>query len=183
MNESAFPSDPDAPAWSPPEFPVTARSWLLKRNCSTCPRRFVLTSAVLIGTPLAVGVALMAGGLWMGTVVCGLESLVVAAALLSFARHAVDGERLWLREDGTLLVETTRGLRREQHVFTAAWTRLQWGGDRGEELWLCEGRRRLRIGRHVGLPARRAAARSLRKTLGATAGGRPDLAPPAGSGI
>ncbi len=166
MNETVLPSDPQQPVWTAPAYLAgTPRHWALKRNCSTDPRRFLLTSAVLVGTPLLVGLALLAGGLWMGTVVCGLESLLVAGALVCFARHAVDGERLSLRDDGKLVVEVACGQQLERHAFTAAWTRLQWQGRRRDELWLCEGRRRLRIGRHVRLPMRRAVADSLQRAL------------------
>ncbi len=98
--------------------------WRLKRNCSITPRQ-------LLGVYLslcAVSLAIAGGFAWLGAppvlAFAGIELLLFGAALLAYARHAADQERITL--DGTALtVEHQHGARIERRQFRAAWVRVE----------------------------------------------------------
>ena len=98
----------------------------------------------------------------------GIEMLAVGAALLVYARHAGDRERMILTP-GRLTVECTLGRRTDQVDFAPAWVRVEPAhGDRSLIELSGEGKR-IAIGRFVRPELRRALADELRAALGASA--------------
>jgi uncharacterized membrane protein len=84
------------------------REWLLKRNCSISPRQLMLAYSGLCIASLSIAVAFTLRGAWYVLGFSILELGVVGSALLYYARHATDGERIVLHGDW-LLVELSQG--------------------------------------------------------------------------
>jgi len=142
-----------------------AGTWALKRNCSVTPSVFLASCAVILTPPLFFALFFLVKGLWPITIFCSAEMIGLTIAFLAFARHAMDGERVWLFTDGRLIVEITEGRQCTRHVLNAAWTRLDAAAENPDTLWLCQGRTRLHLGRHVREPQRQAFGRELKKQL------------------
>ncbi len=90
--------------------------WLLKRNCSITPRQLFGVYLSLCAASLAI-----AGGFaWVGAspvlVFAGVELLLVGAALLLYARHALDHERITLSRPGAVRRTPARRAHRSQRV-------------------------------------------------------------------
>jgi len=92
---------------------------------------------------------------------CGL--LAVAAAMLAFARHAGDRERIALG-DGRLRVETIDGGRVERIEFAQDAVRVE-AGDGGSLIELTSRGERIAVGRHVRPELRPWLAAELRDAL------------------
>jgi uncharacterized membrane protein len=84
------------------------REWLLKRNCSISPRQLMLAYSGLCLASLAIAIAFTLRGAWYVLGFSVLELSIVACALLYYARHATDSERIVL-SDNSLLVELRQG--------------------------------------------------------------------------
>jgi uncharacterized membrane protein len=98
--------------------------WRLKRNCSISPKQ-------LFGVYLSlcvVSLAIAGGFAWAGALpvlaFAGVELLLVGAAMLMYARHAVDQERITLA-GAALTVEHQHGGQTERSEFRAAWVRVE----------------------------------------------------------
>ena len=138
--------------------------WMMRKNCSATPRQVLGFYASVSSLSLAFAVVFAVRGLWVVLPFSVLESLVLGAALLYYARHAMDRECVRLHR-GRLLVEVVASDRVTQHRFEAACTHLEW--DERDALWLCAPGRRLRIGGYLTVTRRRAFARELAARLGA----------------
>lgn len=138
-----------------------ALEWLLRRNCSLAPRQFgaVLGSLALLSIGIATlfwfqGATLVMPFAW-------LELLALAAALVAYARHAADRERLLLA-DGRLTVERIDGTHTERIEFDAAWVRVEPEHDERSLIELSGQGRRVAVGRFVRPELREPLARELR---------------------
>ena len=138
--------------------------WVLKRNCS-------ITPAQLFGTYLAlcaVSLAIALGFTWRGAspvlAFAAIEMLLVGAALLVYARHATDQERITL-SDGALSVEHQRGLQTERTQFRAAWVRVEPRHGEGSLVELSGDGRRSFVGRYLRPDLRTPLAQELRVAL------------------
>jgi uncharacterized membrane protein len=135
--------------------------WRLARNCSLAPSRCIAVLASLAA--LAFGIAALA---WMfgATLVlpfAGIETLALGVALVAYARHAADRDRVTL-EAGRLSVERVDGTRTERFDFDAAWVRVERRPDGRSLIELSGDGRRVCIGRFVRPELRDALARELR---------------------
>jgi len=138
--------------------------WLLRRNCSTTPRQLVLFYASLCAWSLAIAGAFWWRGAPLVLPFAGVELLAVGFALIVYARHAGDRERVVLTP-GRLSVECTLGRRTDQVEFAPAWVRVEPAhGDRSLIELSGEGKR-IAIGRFVRPELRRALAEELRAAL------------------
>jgi uncharacterized membrane protein len=166
---SAAPSLQFGSAGGPGEHSM---QWLLRRNCSMTPTQLVAFYLSLCAWSLAI-----AGAFWWrdATLVmpfAGVELLAVGAALVIYARHAGDRERVILTP-GRLSVECTLGRRTDQVEFAPAWVRVEPAhGDRSLIELSGEGKR-IAIGRFVRPELRRALADELRGALRRFAMARP----------
>jgi uncharacterized membrane protein len=84
------------------------REWLMKRNCSITPRQLMLAYSGLCLASLTIAFAFTLRGAWYVLGFSVLELGIVACALLYYARHATDSERIVLG-DNSLLVELRQG--------------------------------------------------------------------------
>ena len=128
--------------------------WCLQRNCSMTPSALLTLYAGLAAVSLAIGAFFWSHGAPLVLPFAVVEILAVGVALLVYARHAVDGERVRLEHD-RLIVERRRGAREERFEFDVHWVRVS--ALPGGALDVCEGRRSLRVGAFAA-PVRRAQA-------------------------
>jgi uncharacterized membrane protein len=147
-----------------------SRVWLLKRNCALSPRqvlRFYL-SLVSISALIAGGFAI--AGAWMVLPFAGLEMLALGAALLIYARHSTDHEKVVLGEDGLVVEEVVAG-RRSVVSLDPRWVRVvvESGASAaatfGDAVFLLERGRRVAIGRYISGRERRMFASELKRAL------------------
>lgn len=97
--------------------------WLLKRNCSLAPRQLAFAYGVLFLLSFSVAAAFGLRGLWYVPAFSLVEMSAVACALLHYARHAADYDRIALGDAG-LLVEQVRAGRTRRTRFDLYWTRI-----------------------------------------------------------
>jgi uncharacterized membrane protein len=141
-----------------------AVQWVMKRNCSFTPEQLLSVYIAVSAVTLAIGAVFW----WHGAVAvlpfAGIESLVLGASFLLYARHAADRETLML-VGNELHVEHHWGRRVERCSFRTPWLRVEpaMGGQPLVEL-SGEGRR-ITIGRYVRPEMRAALARELRAAL------------------
>ena len=101
----------------------TSMQWLFKKNCSFTPKQvgiFYLAQSTL---SLIVASFFLYQGVWLILPFTLLELAVLAIALLIYARHATDYERIDIRQ-GELLVETSNAGKVMQFVFNPSWVRV-----------------------------------------------------------
>jgi uncharacterized membrane protein len=145
------------------EFEKTTSSqkdWLMKRNCSLSPRqvgRFYL-SILLVSVAIALVFAWK--GIWIILAFALLEMVLLGGALLLYARHAADYERVVLAR-GALVVEAVSANRLERHEFNARWVRVEMDLSPRAELVLHSGRLSVSVGRYLDPGRRRGFAREL----------------------
>ncbi|TAK77354.1 MAG: DUF2244 domain-containing protein [Aquabacterium sp.] len=146
--------------------------WLLKRNCSVSPGQ-VLAFFVSIGVvSLVIAAAFWLHGVTFILPFTCLELLAVAVALLVFARHAGDHERVCL-DDGRLIIERHDGNAVERWEWSAEWVQVDCriaAGGPGLIEFSGQGRR-AEVGRHVRAELRRPLAREFSRVLHAAARG------------
>jgi uncharacterized membrane protein len=138
--------------------------WLLKRNCSMTPRQMMGFYASLCGVSLLIGGIFWAQGAMLVMPFAWLEIVSVGAALLVYARHAADSERIKL-QPGRLTVEHVSGRHVEHAEFAPAWVRVEpEHGDRSLIELSGQGQR-IAVGRFVRPELRGQLAEELRWAL------------------
>ena len=138
--------------------------WLLKRNCSFSPKQLTAVFASLALVSLVFAGVLWAQGALLVVPFAGLEIAALAAALVAYARHAADRERLVLRP-GRLTVECTLGRSVERAEFEPSWVRVEPARGDHSLIELSGQGQRIEVGRFVRPEQRRALADELRFAL------------------
>jgi uncharacterized membrane protein len=145
--------------------------WTLQRNCSLTPRQAARAYAVLCTLSLGVALAfLFLHGIWIVLAFSLLELACVGLALLLYARHALDRERIALSE-GCLLVECVQADVHSHAQLDPLWTRvlppteLPAASPRRALITLESRGVRVEVGRFVNEAKRRQVARELRQAL------------------
>jgi len=143
------------------------RSWVFKPNCSLTPRQLAgfYLSIVLLTLGIAAGFCLF--GLWIVLPFAGIELLAVGIALLVYARHAGDYERIELR-GRELTVVVVRGSREYSFRFNPGWTKVSLPSP-GDLLRLESGPTWVAVGRYVTAPVRERLVYELRRAFAAAA--------------
>jgi uncharacterized membrane protein len=142
----------------------------LQRNCSMTPRQAARAYGVLCALSLTVALAFFLRGVWIVLAFSLLELSCVGLALLLYARHALDRERISLSSE-CLLIECIQAEVRSQARLDPLWTRVLGGPDAAPDgqrraLITLESRGvRVEVGRFVGDAQRRQVARELRLAL------------------
>jgi uncharacterized membrane protein len=138
--------------------------WLLKRNCSLTPAQLFGSYALLCSVSLAIAL----GFAWQGAVAilafAGLELVLVGMALLVYARHAADQERITLQGDA-LTVEHCHGSQVECTRFRAGWVRVEPQAGDGSLVELSGDGHQSCVGRYLRPELRAPLARELRAAL------------------
>lgn len=147
--------------------------WVLKRNCSITPTQLFGTYLALCAVSLTIAL----GFTWQGAspvlAFAAIELLLVGAALLVYARHAADQERITLA-DGALSVEHQRGQQTERTQFRAAWVRVEPRHGEGSLVELSGDGRQSFVGRYLRPEMRTPLAQELRAALRANCAAVPD---------
>ena len=138
-----------------------AFEWLLRRNCSSSPRQLMTVLGALALLSLAIAALFWTQGATLVMPFASLELIALAAALIVYARHAADRERLLLA-DGRLTVERTDGTRTERVEFDAAWVRVEPKYGERSLIEVSGQGRRVAVGRFVRPEWRESLARELR---------------------
>ena len=138
--------------------------WLLQRNCS-------LTPAQLFGVYLSlctVSLVVSLGFAWQGAspvlAFAGVELVLVGIALLIYARHATDHERITLAGD-RLAVMHQRGGVVDERLFRAAWVRVEPLTSDRSLIELTGDGQSSRVGRYLRPELRQSLAQELRRAL------------------
>jgi uncharacterized membrane protein len=138
--------------------------WLLKRNCSISPKQLFAVYASLCVLSLAIA----SGFAWAGAspvlAFAGVELLLVGAALLVYARHAADCERITLA-GAALSIEHRHGAQTARNEFRAAWVRVEPLSNDRSLIEVAGDGHTARIGRYLRPELRPSLARELRIAL------------------
>ncbi len=138
--------------------------WLLRRNCSLAPRQLLGFYVALCGLSLGVAAFLWTQGARLVMPFAWLEVLAVGVAMLVYARHAADSERIALRAD-RLTVERASGTRLERVEFQPEWVRVEPRTDDQSLVELSGQGRSIAVGRFVRPELRAQLANELRSAL------------------
>lgn len=143
---------------------MPAAEWTLKRNCSFSPGAMLAVYASLCGISLGIATYFWLHGATLVMPFAWAELLGFGAALLVYARHATDRERIVLGP-GRLTVEHHCGGRVERTEFVPHWVRMVNGRDGGSLVELSGGGRVVKVGRYLPAAPRQAWAEEFRIAL------------------
>jgi uncharacterized membrane protein len=146
-------------------WPV-AREWLLKRNCAMSPRQVAFFYLTLVLVSLLIGLVFALVGAWLILPFSGIEMIAVGAALLIYARHATDYERIVLDAQG-LIVEAVDAGRKTVTRLNPYWVQVVTETGFRTVVLLREQGRRVAVGRHLDDAGRRRFAQELKRALAA----------------
>ncbi|MHA6824236.1 DUF2244 domain-containing protein [Ralstonia pseudosolanacearum] len=163
MHDIGIALQPACGASSIPEPP--RKIWLMKRNCSLSPRQvgWFYLSIVIFSFVIASFFAWQ--GAWFVLPFSGLEVTALGWALLYYARHASDYERIAL-DDDALVIEQVNACRRVRHVLNPRWVHVEVVEPLQEQVALCSSGRVVRVGRFLDPAGRRRLADELSRCLG-----------------
>lgn len=142
------------------------KDWLMKRNCSVSPRQFVLFYASLALFSTVIAGSLVVRGAWPVLPFTGIELLVVGAAFVIYARHAVDYERIRLYPN-RLVIEQVSAQRLTHFEFNPRWVRVEHGASPRDPVKVVSRGQTVVIGVHLAHYRRGPFASELRAALGA----------------
>jgi uncharacterized membrane protein len=147
-----------------PEIAMTT-TWILKRNCSLTPRQSAAAYALLCTGSFGVAVFFLLQGFWIVLAFSLLEMAAVGWALLHYARHALDVERIALT-DGALLVDRIDAGRHSQFRLDPVRTRIMPPLPRRQKLIRLESPAAcIEIGSYVSEPVRQQVAQELARAM------------------
>lgn len=138
--------------------------WLLKRNCSLTPAQLFGSYAVLCAVSLLIALGFTWHGAAAVLAFAGIELVLVGVALLVYARHAADQERITLAGDA-LTVEHWHGNQTDTTQFRAAWVRVEPQAGEGSLVELSGDGLQSCVGRYLRPELREPLARELRAAL------------------
>lgn len=138
--------------------------WLLKRNCSIAPRQLLAFYVSLLAVSLTIGGVLWLRGAPMVLPFAGIELIGVGLALLVYARHAADSEKMVLRP-GRFTVECRLGATIARVEFAPPRVRVEPRWDERSLIELSGQGQKIAVGRFVRPELRRALADELRAAL------------------
>ena len=141
-----------------------ALQWSIRRNCSLTPAqllRFYLGMSVV---SLGIASLFWFMGAHLVMPFAWLELMLLGGALLVYARHASDGEKITLR-GSVLVVEREHGGQTERTEFAREWVRVEPSSGDGSRIEVSGQGRRVVVGRHLRPQLRPALARELRLAL------------------
>ena len=138
--------------------------WSLRRNCSLSPAQLLRFYIGLCLLSLSIATAFWFSGARMVMPFAWLELIAVGAALLVYARHACDGEKITL-QGPVLVVERDHGRRSERTEFDRQWVRIEPCSGDGSLIEVSGQGRSVLVGRHLRPELRPALAREIRLAL------------------
>lgn len=144
-----------------------AVEWLLKRNCSLTPRQLIRFYLFLCAVSLAIASFFWNMGATMVMPFAWIELTALGIALVFYARHAGDGEKIVLH-GGRLVVELEVAGRTRRAEFNSQWVRIEPARGDGSLISVSGQGRSVRVGRHVRPELRPALAQEIRRALRAS---------------
>ena len=141
--------------------------WLLKRNCSLSPRQAGKAYGALCMVLLAIGLGFTLHGAWWVLAFVLIEIGATVLALLHYARHASDRERIVLSDD-CLLVERIEGDRLREVRLDPYWARIAVPTRKRNLIELESRGVKVAVGGYVSEEARQQVAGELRIALRAS---------------
>ena len=142
-----------------------ARYWILKRNCSLTPRQSAAFYALLCAASFGIALVFLLQGIWIVFAFALVEMGAVGLALLHYARHALDEERIALL-DACLVVERFDAGRRHEIRLDARRLRVHPPAPRVQKLIRLESRElSVEIGSYVSEPIRVQVAQEIKRAL------------------
>ena len=144
-----------------------AVEWLLKRNCSLTPSQLIYFYVSLCAVSLGIAAFFWSVGATLVMPFAWLELAAVGVALLVYARHAGDGEKIVLHE-GRLVVELEVAGRTRRSEFNSQWVRVEPVRGDGSLISVSGQGHSVSVGRHVRPELRPALAREIRRALKAS---------------
>ena len=140
------------------------RVWMLSRNCALTPRQVGLFYLSLVAASSAIAIMFLVRGAWMVLPFSLIEMAALGAALLVYARHAVDCERVSLDSD-ELVIEAIDGNTTRVTRFDARLARVEVEPKRRGAVAVVACNERIAVGRFVCERERRQFARQLGRAL------------------
>lgn len=138
--------------------------WFLRRNCAVTPTQLGWFYLSLCAVSLAIGIVFWFLGAVLILWFAGAELLAVGAAFLLYARHATDGERIYL-QDERLVVELESAGKLERAEFRREWVRVEPRVGDGSLIEVSGQGRSINVGRFVRPELRPMLAREIRMAL------------------
>lgn len=138
--------------------------WFLRRNCSLTPSQMGWIYLSLCALSLGIGAMFWSIGATFVLPFAWLELTLVGVAFLLYARHAGDGERIFLAGP-QLVVELETAGKLERAEFSREWVRVEPQSGDGSLIELYGQGRRINVGRYVRPELRPALAREIRLAL------------------
>jgi uncharacterized membrane protein len=146
-----------------------ARQWLLKRNCALSPHQLMRFYLTLVVVTTAIGIGFALCGAWVVLPFSGLDVVALGIALLVYARHAGDHDRVVLGGQGLTIEQFESGRARAVRM-NPAWVRVAIDAGGHGAVMLSESGRHVRVGRHAPIMQRRQFAQELMQALGRASG-------------
>lgn len=137
---------------------------MLSRNCALTPRQVGLFYLSLVTASAIVAIGFMIRGAWMVLPFSLIEMAALGIALLVYARHAIDGERVSLGGDA-LEIESIDGNRRQVTRMDRWAARVEIEARPRGALAVVARGERVAVGRFVTERERRRFAQELRQAL------------------
>lgn len=139
-------------------------SWDFRRNCSVTPGQLGACFALIAVASLTIGSFCWFQGAVLVLPFASLELLAVGVAFVVYARHALDGERIWL-EGSVLVVESENAGQMVRREFQRAWVRIEQVAHGQAMIEICCHGQRVPVGRFVRNELRQRLATELRLAL------------------
>lgn len=137
---------------------------MLSRNCALTPRQVGIFYLSLVTASAIVAIGFMIRGAWMVLPFSLIEMTALGIALLVYARHAIDGERVSLGRDA-LEIESIDGNRRQVTRMDRWAARVEIEARPLGALAVVARGERVAVGRFVTERERRRFAQELRQAL------------------
>lgn len=141
-----------------------ALQWSLQRNCALSPAQLLRFYLGICVVSLGIATLFWFMGAHLVMPFAWLEVLVLGAALLVYARHARDGERITL-QGRLLVVECEHGGHTERTEFVRDWVKVEPRNGDGSLIEVSGQGRRVTVGRHLQPQLRPVLAREMRLAL------------------
>jgi uncharacterized membrane protein len=139
-------------------------SWEFRRNCSVTPGQLAASFVLISLVSLTIGAFCWFQGAVLVLPFASLELLAVGTAFVVYARHALDGERIWL-ESNVVVVESENAGEVVRREFQRAWVRIEQVAHGQAMIEICCHGQRVPVGRFVRKELRQRLAAELRLAL------------------
>ena len=150
------------------ELPQAKTVWLMRRNCSFTPKQVGIFYLSMVGFSGLITAYFWWVGAWMVLPFTLIELSALGIALLIYARHARDYEKITLH-NSELIIELNMGYKKTLTQWHAPWVRVKDPEslyDRKKDLVILEsGAQTISIGQFILAEKRHDLAKEIRQAL------------------